>query len=78
MIDPFEFPNEEVEEDREDIAASMIRKKGFDCSDLDEIIHEVASQKASDINNSGLEGQVEFLISNGWTEEGIIKYLEEE
>ena len=72
MIDVFDIPPNEPD------ATTKIRRLGFDCSDLDEIIHEVASQKASDINNSGLKGQVEFLISNDWTEEGIIKYLEEE
>ncbi len=77
MTDPFELPNEEVEEEAEDILASKIKSKGFDCSDLDEIIHEVASRAASDINNSGLEEQIAFLFNNGWTEENIIKYLEE-
>ena len=77
MIDPFDIL-EEVEEDREDIVASIIRKKGFTCPDLDELIHEVAAQTASDINNSGMESQVEFLIKHGWTEQSIVEYLEEE
>ena len=78
-MDPFELPDdEEVEEEMEDIIASSVRKKGFDSSDLDEVIHEVASKAASDINNSGLEEQIAFLIDNGWTQENIIKYLEEE
>lgn len=44
------------------------------CSDvLDEVIHETFSGMASDINNSGIENQVEFLLGQGYTEEQILK-----
>jgi hypothetical protein len=34
---------------------------GLKCEDLDEAVHETASAWASDANNGGLAGQIEFL-----------------
>ena len=35
---------------------------GLQPEDLDELVHELASSIASDINNSGLDGQVAYLV----------------
>ena len=44
--------------------------------DLDEIVHEAASSMASDCNNEGITGQIEFLkIIAGWSDEDIIDTL---
>lgn len=44
--------------------------------DLDEIVHEAASSMASDSNNEGVRGQLEFLkIIAGWSDEDIIDTL---
>lgn len=47
----------------EDIVSALsILKKN---EELDELVHDVASSLASDANNSGVEGQVAFLLKNG-------------
>ena len=44
--------------------------------DLDEIVHEAASSMASDSNNEGITGQIEFLKAiAGWSDEDIIDTL---
>lgn len=42
---------------------------------LDDLIHAVMSTKASGINNEGEKGQIDFLKSEGWTDEEIEKTL---
>lgn len=42
---------------------------------LDDLVHDTASQIASDTNNAGPKAQVEFLLSNGFTLEGIQEYF---
>lgn len=41
-------------------------------SDLDEFVHDCANSVASDVNNAGIEAQVEFLLGNGVNEKDII------
>lgn len=44
--------------------------------DLDEIVYEAASSMASNSNNEGIRGQLEFLnIIAGWSDEDIIDTL---
>jgi predicted PilT family ATPase len=33
---------------------------------LDQAVHDAASENASAVNNSGMEGQVEYLLTQGW------------
>jgi len=40
---------------------------GIECSDLDENVHDAKSAEAADINNSGLDAQLEYLL---YTPEG--------
>lgn len=42
---------------------------------LDELVHEQASQIASDAINAG--EQIEFLLSHGWTQEQVEERLDE-
>jgi len=34
----------------------------LDCEDFDDLVHDVISSKASEINNGGIEEQIEFLL----------------
>jgi len=44
---------------------------------LDDLVRDVMSTKASEINNEGEEGQIGFLKSEGWTDEEIEKALQD-
>ena len=43
---------------------------------LDENVHDIFSSKASAVNNSGLEGQIEFLLENRFNESDLRSILE--
>lgn len=43
---------------------------------LDDLVHDTASQIASNVNNCGFKEQVRFLKENGWTEEQILSEVE--
>ena len=42
---------------------------------LDDLVHDLKSQQASDVNNSGVEGQLAFLSSEGFGNKEIVEYL---
>lgn len=42
---------------------------------LDETIHDEKSAEATGINNDGLEAQLAYLRSNGWTDKIILDLL---
>lgn len=44
---------------------------------LDGLVHAQASTLASNVNNKGLNAQLEFLESRGVTDEEVLQYLEE-
>ena len=47
--------------------------------DLDGIVHEAASDMASNSNNEGIAGQIEFLqIIAGWGNDDIIETLRQQ
>jgi hypothetical protein len=46
--------------------------------ELDSAVHDTAATIASDVNNGGVESQVEFLLKNGWTVETLIGYIKAE
>ena len=47
--------------------------------DLDDIVHEAASDMASNSNNEGIAGQIEFLqIIAGWGNDDIIETLRQQ
>ena len=39
---------------------------------LDSLVHDCAGEMASEVNNNGMEGQLEFLLRNGWTPGDIL------
>jgi hypothetical protein len=43
---------------------ALAQQLGTRCSDLDEIVHEVVSWRATEINNAGLEAQVRYLTES--------------
>jgi len=44
---------------------------------LDNAVHSVMSQKATEINNQGLDAQISFLLQSGLNEDEILAELEE-
>ena len=44
-------------------------------SDLDDLVHDVASSVASNINNQGPDGQLQYLLANGHTVPSVLQYL---
>jgi SOS response regulatory protein OraA/RecX len=44
---------------------------------IDDLIHELFSRKAAEINNQGEEKQLAFLKSEGWTDEEIEEALQD-
>lgn len=58
---------------RKQILLKGLMKKGLNSSDLDEVVQDASSDMASNINNSGVRAQLEFLVGRGWPEEEILK-----
>jgi hypothetical protein len=54
-------PSGNREQDLRDLLA-LARQHGISSDDLDEIVHEVVSEQATQINNDGLEVQLSYLI----------------
>lgn len=48
-----------------------VAEAGLDEGALDELVHDCKSSEAADINNSGFDGQIEYLIESGMTEKDI-------
>ena len=47
-------------------------EEGIESAHLDDIVHDAASGLASDANNEGIDGQINFLMDTcGWTTEDI-------
>ena len=44
--------------------------------DVDDMVYETASERASAINNSGIERQIDYLLENGWSVAEIAKELD--
>jgi hypothetical protein len=66
---------EEEELDPQEIV-EILEELGLCSEDLDDLIHEVASSIAAEVNNSGMGEQVAFLLEHGWDEDEIIAYLD--
>jgi hypothetical protein len=41
---------------------ALARRHGINSDDLDDVVHEVVSEQATQINNGGLEAQLSYLI----------------
>jgi hypothetical protein len=65
-----------------DIATIMDKIKALppgalDDGQLDEAVHHVASQEASDANNDGVQAQVIYLLEKGLTVEDVLFLLDD-
>lgn len=58
-------------------ATEQLGKSPDECS-LDDLIHDVASLEASNVNNRTLESRIQFLQENGSSDEEILKALTSE
>jgi hypothetical protein len=47
----------------------------LEAGDLDEIVYEFKAEEASQINNQGVDGQIEYLME-WYTEPELMDYLE--
>ena len=50
-------------------------KAGVEASHLDDLVHEKASQQASNVNNEGIDSQIFYLTQAGWSEQDILEHL---
>ncbi len=60
-------PVEDEENDRDQTISGLLAKAeaaGINVEDLDEVVHELASSIAADVNNSGMEGQLAYLVGH--------------
>ena len=61
---------------KQDTLFEWLEKKKVQPEDLDDILHNAASSMASNSNNEGVAGQIDFLkIIAGWTDEEIKEAL---
>ena len=61
---------------KQDTLSEWLEKKKIQPEDLDDIVHDAASSMASNSNNEGVSGQIDFLkIIAGWTDEEIKEAL---
>ena len=56
----------------------VLDEEGYESTDLDFLVHEVASQVASRVNNEGMKEQIEFLNNSGVSDADILLCLQEE
>ena len=46
--------------------------RGFDASNLDDVVHDCKGEEAASINNGGMESQVEYLLSCGLEPDNMV------
>ena len=56
-------------------AAQELRRRGFEDVDLDEIVHNLKSVEAAEINNGGIETQVRYIFGCGMALDQLIDQL---
>ena len=59
--DEAEYEDDGCQQAVDDLLAEA-KAAGLEAEDLEETVHELASSIAADVNNSGLEGQLTYLI----------------
>lgn len=64
------------EQDTQSLAKQLLKDITIEEGALDELIHDMKAREASDINNAGLEAQVEYLIESCGAE-GAKEWLKE-
>ena len=54
------------------------QKNGIKSHHLDGIVHDAASNLASNANNEGIDGQINFLLDTcGWTSQDVLNAIKE-
>jgi hypothetical protein len=58
---------------------TKLKLQDLNPEDLDDLVTDIAMELASNANNGGISGQMDFLIQiGGKSEEDILKYVEEQ
>lgn len=52
-----------------------VLKRGYKDFNLDDLVHDAASEIASAVNNGGMEEQLRFLLEHDWTPEDVLGRL---
>ena len=55
----------------------VLDEEGYESTDLDFLVHEVASRVASRVNNEGMKEQIEFLNKSGVSDAENLLCLQE-
>jgi hypothetical protein len=55
-----------------------LKEKDLSSEDLDDLVMDTALWEASNANNNGLSGQVEFLVNQGWSLKAVMWRLDNE
>ena len=56
---------------------TILLKNGYEASSLDDLVHDACAQQASNANNEGIDGQINFLLDTcRWTPQDILNALE--
>jgi hypothetical protein len=55
--------------------ADTLQEWGLEDDDLDDTVHDIASKRASDANNRGVGGQIEFIGMGEWLATQIAQTL---
>jgi hypothetical protein len=69
---------DEPDDDRDEPIDDLLAKAeaaGLETADLDEIVHDLTSSIAADVNNEGLEGQLRYLIDQMGVQ-GVMQQLD--
>lgn len=67
-----QFPKKEPHMVRAELKEILL-KNGLEAASLDDITHDAASSLATNANNEGVDGQLEFLLTTcGWSPQDII------
>ena len=55
---------------------ALCEQKGLNADDaLDDLVYDVVCEGASDINNQGVHGQLEYLWSEGYSEKDLKEHF---
>jgi hypothetical protein len=55
-----------------------LKEKDLSSEDLDDLVMDTALWEASNANNNGLSGQVEFLVNQGWSLKAVMQRFDNE
>ena len=59
-----------------EVIAEKLKKLKVKPSWLDEPVHNTAGEIACRVNNTGMSGQIDFLLKSGWVGDEIVKFFD--